>query len=100
MSKIQLFLDTFYIEFHTDKFANISKRYVSFAEKYDQDANIMMLKSRMLNKKNLSRRKKTNNQNYCLQTIVQCGAEIATSQIFMPKKFGLKSINQPEVTNN
>lgn len=45
---------------------------------------------------------KTNNQNYCLQTIVQCGAEIArlTSQIFMHKKFGLKSINQPEVTNN
>lgn len=58
MSKIQFCLDTFYIEFHTDKFANISKRYVSFAEKYDQDANIMMLKSRMLNKKNLSSRKK------------------------------------------
>lgn len=33
MNKMQLCLDTFYIEFNIDKFANISKRYVSFSEK-------------------------------------------------------------------
>lgn len=33
MSKIQLCLDTFYIDFDIDKFANISKRFVSFSEK-------------------------------------------------------------------
>lgn len=62
----------------------------------------MMLKSRILKRNNLSGRKKTNNQKYCLPTIVQCGAKIArlTSQIIVHKKIGLKSINQAEVSNN
>lgn len=48
----------FYIEFNIDKFAKISKWYVIFSEKNDQDAKITMLKSRILNKNNLSSRKK------------------------------------------
>lgn len=104
MSKIQFCLDTctFYIEFNIDKFTNISKRYVSFLKNMTKMRISWCWKVGCLTKIIYQAENKTNNQNYCLQTIVQCGAEIArlTSQIFMHKKFGLKSINQPEVTNN